>query len=98
MVAEIAKTIPEGISPEDSYQQKAGILAEFGKTACISIGCFQIRDNENFLKIKSIYGHDEKELLQAFLTINNKMRELKMTFSLPVIISGNLISLISAGE
>jgi len=46
-------------------------LADFGKIVCISIGYLQIRNDENFLKIKSIYGHDEKELLQAFLTINN---------------------------
>lgn len=76
----ISKTIPEGTSPEDSYQQKAGILAEFGKIICISIGCFQIKDNENFLKIKSIYGHNEKELLQSFLSVNNKMCELKNDF------------------
>ena len=76
----IAKTIPEGTSPEDSYLQRAGILAEFGKIICISIGCFQTRGNENFLKLKSIYSHNEKELLQEFLTISNKMCELKNDF------------------
>jgi len=71
----IAKTIPEGMSPEDSYLLKAGILAEFGKIVCISIGCFYQRNNENFLKIKSIYSHDEKELLYSFLKISNRMCE-----------------------
>ncbi len=76
----IAKTIPEGTSPEDSYLQKAGILAEFGKIICISTGCIYERNNETFLKIKSIYSHDEKALLQAFLIISNKMCELKKDF------------------
>ena len=76
----IAKTIPEGMSPEDSYLLKAGILAEFGRIVCISIGCFQERNNENFLKIKSIYGHNEKELLYNFLNVSNRMCELKNDF------------------
>jgi len=76
----IAKTIPEGVSPEDSYLQRAGILAEFGKIVCISMGCFQSRNNENFLKIKSIYSHNEKELLYRFLDISNRMCELKGDF------------------
>jgi predicted PolB exonuclease-like 3'-5' exonuclease len=76
----IAKTIPEGTLPEDSYLQKAAILAEFGKIVCISMGYFHAKNNENFLKIKSIYSHDEKELLHNFLHISNKMCELKNDF------------------
>ncbi len=76
----ISKTTPEDMLPEDSYHQRAGILAEFGKIICISIGCFQTRNNENFLKIKSIYSHNEKELLHKFLPISNKMCQLNSDF------------------
>ena len=76
----IAKTIPENTTPEDSYKQKAGIMAEFGKIVCISTGCFYERNNESFLKLKSIYSHNEKVLLQAFLDISNKMCSLKKDF------------------
>lgn len=69
----IAKTIPESITSEESYRQKAGILAEFGKIICISIGCFhKDKSGEPVFLIKSIYGDDEKVLLQAFLTASDK--------------------------
>ncbi len=77
----IAKTIPESISPEDSYQQRAGILAEFGKIVCISIGCFhEDRNGELTFLIKSIYGDNEKVLLQSFLKASDKFCERKNGF------------------
>ena len=36
----ISKTMPENISPDEYYLQRAGILAEFGKIICISTGFF----------------------------------------------------------
>jgi uncharacterized protein YprB with RNaseH-like and TPR domain len=48
--------------PAISYK-RAGIYAEFGKIICISCGCF---GNGNSFRIKSFYGHDEKELLKDF--------------------------------
>lgn len=48
--------------PELSYK-RAGIYAEFGKIICISCGFF---GNGNSFRIKSFYGHDEKELLKEF--------------------------------
>lgn len=69
----ISKTVPENISPEESYLQKAGILAEFGKVICISTGYFFEDENKKLsLRIKSIYAQDEKELLQLFIQITNK--------------------------
>jgi len=52
--------------PEAQYQ-KAGIYAEFSKVICISVGFF----NEETFRIKSFYGHDEKELLQEFAALLN---------------------------
>jgi predicted PolB exonuclease-like 3'-5' exonuclease len=65
--------MPENTTLEESYLQRAGILAEFGRIICISTGYFFENSSKQLcLKIKSIYGHDEKVLLESFLQINNK--------------------------
>lgn len=51
----------EGQSAKDFYET-AGILAEFGKIVCISVGFIQ----QNKLRLKSFYGDDEKVLLTNF--------------------------------
>lgn len=51
------------ISPEDFYHERAGIMAEFGKIVCISCG---IVVNENYIHMKSFYGHDEEKILRDF--------------------------------
>jgi predicted PolB exonuclease-like 3'-5' exonuclease len=69
----VSKTMPENTTLEESYLQRAGILAEFGRIICISTGYFFENSSKQLcLKIKSIYGHDEKVLLESFLQINNK--------------------------
>ncbi|MCH8554591.1 MAG: 3'-5' exonuclease [Schleiferiaceae bacterium] len=62
----------ESVSPEDFYAERAGILAEFGKIVCISVGVFYFKDNQRRFKIKSFYGDDEKVLLQDFAELLNK--------------------------
>ncbi len=59
------------ISAENFYEQRAGIMAEFGKIICISIG--MVEKNET-LKIKSFSGHDERKLLQEFGELFNSPR------------------------
>lgn len=59
--------------PEISYK-RAGIYAEFGKIICISCGYF---GNGNSFRVKSFYGHDEKELLKDFSLM------LERSFSAP---------------
>jgi DNA polymerase elongation subunit (family B) len=44
--------------------ERSGIYAEFGKIVCISVGF--VPQSTNRLRIKSYYGHDEKNLLTAF--------------------------------
>jgi 3'-5' exonuclease len=51
---------------------RAGIYAEFGRIICISFGFLFIQDRELHLKIKSIYGDDEKILLEEFANLLNK--------------------------
>ncbi len=58
-------------SAED-YYEKAGIMAEFGKIICISLGIFSYQNKSYSLRIKSIASHDEKELLQHFSALLDK--------------------------
>jgi uncharacterized protein YprB with RNaseH-like and TPR domain len=59
------------ISAQDFYSEKAGIMAEFGKIICITIGMLEKNDT---LKIKSFAGHDEKKILLEFGEIFNSQR------------------------
>ncbi len=52
---------------EDQYFNHAGIYAEFGKIICISLGRFKKEKGSDIqLRLKSIYGDDEKVLLEQF--------------------------------
>lgn len=61
----------EDVSAADFYQDRAGIMAEFGKIICISVGMLE---KDNRLKIKSFYGDNEKKLLEDFGNIFNSPR------------------------
>ncbi len=77
----ISKTVPENITPEKAYLQKAGILAEFGKIICISTAYFYEDANKQIcLKIKSIAGDDEKQLLVDFIQLTDKLCRYKKNF------------------
>lgn len=49
------------VTPEQHYS-KAGIFAEFAKVICICVGYF----NGKEFRLRSFYGHDEKEILREF--------------------------------
>ena len=55
-------------SPEEYFHERAGVLAEFGKIICISVG---IVDKQGKLKIKSFADDDEHRLLEEFGQIFN---------------------------
>lgn len=59
------------ISAEEFYSERAGIMAEFGKIICITIGMLEKNDT---LKIKSFAGDDEKKILLEFGEIFNSPR------------------------
>lgn len=62
----------EDISPDVFYEDRAGVMAEFGKIVCISVG--MIENNGNSLKIKSFSGNNETSLLEDFGHIFNSSR------------------------
>ena len=69
----VTRTLPEGITVDAYYPQRAGIMAEFAKVVCISIGYFKKEAESQQLRIKSFYGDDEKELLQSFIQTVNQL-------------------------
>jgi len=52
----------------DKLYNKAGIYAEFAKVVCVSVGYF----NDKTFRVKSFYGDDEKQILQALAALLNK--------------------------
>ncbi len=69
----VQRTLPEDISPEEFYPQRAGVMAEFAKVVCISVGYFKRDGKAIQLRVKSFYGDDEKILLQDFIAALQKM-------------------------
>lgn len=70
-----AKILSKGeISGEDLYEEKAGIYSEFGKIVVIGLG-FLTGDlnGEPGLRVKALSGNNEKELLEEFSQILDKM-------------------------
>lgn len=62
----------EGETPGEFYP-RAGIMAEFGKIICISVGIFTRQENNRTgLRVKSFAGDDECALLSDFITLLDK--------------------------
>ncbi len=61
----------EGIEAGDFYMERAGVMAEFGKIICISIGML---DKSGKLKIRSFYNDNEEMLLREFGELFNNPR------------------------
>lgn len=60
-------------APEETFQNRAGIYAEFAKVVCISVGFLSFHGEvPNKAKIKSFAGDDEKKLLQDFSELLNQ--------------------------
>lgn len=68
----VKNQVNEDVTVEQLYRQRGGILAEFGKIICISVGYIQKLDDEYQLRLKSFYGDDEKKILEDFSALLNK--------------------------
>ena len=53
------------------YEERAGVMAEFGKIICISV---RMLEKGNYLRIKSFSGDDEVKILEDFGKIFNSTR------------------------
>ncbi len=59
--------------PQETYIEKAGIYAEFGKIVCISVGYIVVEaGGEMHFRLKSYYGDDEAKLLIDFAQLLEK--------------------------
>lgn len=68
----VKNQVNEDVTVEQLYRLRGGILAEFGKIICISVGYIQKTDDEYQLRLKSFYGDDEKKILEDFSALLNK--------------------------
>lgn len=48
------------------FYERAGILAEFGKIICISVGLFHKVGSSYHFRVNSYFGHEEATILQSF--------------------------------
>jgi DNA polymerase elongation subunit (family B) len=69
----VQRQLPENVTVEEFYPQRAAVMAEFSKVVCISVGYFKIDGKDIHLRVKSFYGDDEKILLQDFIAALQKM-------------------------
>jgi DNA polymerase elongation subunit (family B) len=63
----VERQLAEEESPEEHYSKRAGILSEFGKIICISVGIV----TQNKIRLKSYYGDDEQKILSGFSDLLN---------------------------
>ncbi len=72
----------EPLTIEESYNERAAILAEFGKIICISIGYFITDENKKLqLKQKTFSGHNEVLVLNDFLLLCDNFIKSKKSIS-----------------
>ena len=60
-----ARLASYGQTPSEVYK-KAGIFAEFGKIICISVAFVLEKKGERSVRIRSFFGHNEKQILKDF--------------------------------
>lgn len=63
----VERQLGEYDTAESFYNDRAGILSEFGKIICISVGYI----NRHKIKLKSFYSDDEKKILEEFSELLN---------------------------
>lgn len=69
----IQRQLPEDVTAAEFYPQRAGVMAEFSKIVCISVGHFKKDGSTLHMRVKSFYGDDEKLLLEQFIAALQKM-------------------------
>jgi 3'-5' exonuclease len=54
---------------EQLYRDRSGILSEFGKIICIGLGFLSAHGKERHLRVKALFGANEREVLLAFVAL-----------------------------
>ena len=76
----VSRSLPEKVNAAEFYSLRAGVMAEFSKIICISMGYFN-KEESLHIRVKSFYGHDEKILLTGFLSTLNKIENINSNWS-----------------
>lgn len=73
-VGKLSKTMPENFEPGETYRERAGIMAEFGRIVCIASGYFSDdkTSRKTLFKVRAIAGQDEKQLLGEWVRMVDK--------------------------
>jgi len=81
-ISKLSKTMPENFSAEDTYREKAGIMAEFGRVVCIATGFFSADKTTRkvLFKVRAVGGVDEKALLEEWIRMVDKFHALFPAF------------------
>lgn len=61
----------EGQTASDIYNERGGILSEFGKIVCISVGFLNETRTGKEIRLKSFFHRDEETLLKQFANLLN---------------------------
>ncbi len=67
----------EGLSPEELFEKKAGIYAEFGQIVAISMGYFHQEAMLQF-RTRTLYDSNESALLEAFVSALERFDQLEL--------------------
>ena len=62
-------------SPEETYNDRAAIHAEFGRVVVIGMGIIHEVDGEWVLRTKALYDEDETRLLQSFREVLGRTKQ-----------------------
>ncbi len=69
------KTIKQRKDNEDVasfFEEKAGVLSEFSKIVCVSVGLFDTKSSSLKFRLKSFFGNNEHKILSDFCSLVNK--------------------------
>jgi predicted PolB exonuclease-like 3'-5' exonuclease len=62
----------ENVDVAEFYKERAGVLSEFSKVVCISVGFIVTgKSGEHTFRVKSFYDDDEKKILEDFKILLN---------------------------
>lgn len=77
----VMRSLPENTTAGEYYPQRAGVMAEFAKVVCISIGYFKKEKDLHQFRVKSLFANDEHELLQQFIHTINQLEAVHKRWS-----------------
>lgn len=65
----VGRSIPDGMDAGEWYAARAGVMAEFGRVVCVSMAIFSGAAEKPGLRLKSVFGNDEKKILEEFIAL-----------------------------